>query len=249
MRSPGSRQPCGASPGLRRLSPGHDLDMEQHVRLGLPQPRALRCLTFDGRLLFATRAARMFAYGFLSVVLVLYLKEIGLREDQIGLLLTLTLLGDTVISLWITTAADRIGRRRMLVLGAILMAGAGIAFALTQNYGFLVAAAIVGVISPSGNEVGPFLSIEQAALSQTVTDDERTEVFAWYNLLGSLATAAGALAGGLVAQALLNSGFEGPAIYRPVIVAYGVAGALLVVGFLWLSANVEALRTDGAGSG
>jgi MFS family permease len=209
------------------------------VPFGLPQPRSLRRLTFDGRLLFATRAARMFAYGFLSVVLVLYLKEIGLGEDQIGLLLTLTLLGDTVISLWITTAADRLGRRRMLVLGALLMAGAGIAFAVTQNFGFLLAAAIVGVISPSGNEVGPFLSIEQAALSQTITDDERTEVFAWYNLLGSLATAAGALAGGLASQVLLTSGFEGPAIYRPVVVAYGVAGALLAVSFLWLSANVE----------
>jgi predicted MFS family arabinose efflux permease len=110
---------------------------------------------------------------------------------------------------------------------------------VTQNFGFLLAAAIVGVISPSGNEVGPFLSIEQAALSQTITDDERTEVFAWYNLLGSLATAAGALAGGLASQVLLTSGFEGPAIYRPVVVAYGVAGALLAVSFLWLSANVE----------
>lgn len=217
--------------------------------LGLPRPRALRRLTFDGWLLFATRAARMFAYGFLSVVLVPYLTEIGLREDQIGLLLTLTLLGDTAISLWITTSADRIGRRPMLVLGALLMAGAGIAFALTQNFGFLLAAAIIGVISPSGNEVGPFLSIEQSALSQTVTDDERTEVFAWHNLLGSLATAAGALAGGLASQALLTSGFEGPAIYRPVIVAYGVVGALLVIGFMWLSANVEAPRTDGANTG
>ena len=68
-------------------------------------------LTPDGYLLFGTRLARLFAYGFLSVVLVLYLDQVGLSTTQIGLLLTLTLLGDTLISLWITTQADRIGRR------------------------------------------------------------------------------------------------------------------------------------------
>jgi uncharacterized membrane protein len=63
----------------------------------------LRTLNADGRLLFVTRALRLFAYGFLSVVLVLYLAQLGLGETQIGLLLTLTLMGDTFISLWITT--------------------------------------------------------------------------------------------------------------------------------------------------
>ena len=94
-------------------------------------------LTPDGRLLFSTRIARLFAYGFLSVVLVLYLTEVGLTETQIGLLLTLTLVGDTVISLWITTTADRIGRRRMLIVGAGLMLFAGLLFAVTRNVALL----------------------------------------------------------------------------------------------------------------
>ena len=76
----------------------------------------IRPLTPDGYFLFVTRIARMFGYGFLSVVLILYLEKAGLRQVQIGLLLTLTLIGDTLISLWITTNADRIGRRRMLIL-------------------------------------------------------------------------------------------------------------------------------------
>ncbi|MGE5140333.1 MAG: MFS transporter, partial [Rudaea sp.] len=125
-------------------------------------------LQADGRILFGTRIARLFAYGFLSVVLVLYLARVGLTEAEIGLLLTLTLVGDTVISLWITTSADRIGRRRMLIFGALLMVMAGVIFAVTQNYVLLLIAATIGVISPSGYEVGPFLSIEQAALSQIV---------------------------------------------------------------------------------
>src|SRR6266436_5978802 len=162
-------------------------------------PAVLRTLTRDGWLLFVTRFARLFAYGSLSVILVFYLIGIGLTEAQAGLVLTLTLTGDVIVSLYLTTKADRIGRRRMLIVGSILMAAAGLAFALTSNLFFLV---IAGVIGPSGNEVGPFLSIEQAALSQIVPAAARTEVFAWYTLAGSLATALGALFGGGLTQAL-----------------------------------------------
>src|SRR5437899_13062874 len=116
--------------------------------------------TPDVWLLFATRCVRLFAYGLLSVVLVLYLAEVGLSGGQIGWLLTLTLLGDTAISLWITTRADRFGRRRMLLVGSLLMVLAGVVFALTSNYLVLLVAAVLGVLSPSGNEVGPFLPIE-----------------------------------------------------------------------------------------
>src|ERR1700676_60378 len=126
----------------------------------------------------------MFAYGLVSVVLVIYLADLGLQEWEIGLLLSLTLAGDTVISLWLTTTADRFGRRRTLMVGAGLMVLAGIVFAMTGNFLLLLMAATIGVISPSGNEIGPFLSVEQAALSHIVSDERRTDVFAWYNLVG-----------------------------------------------------------------
>ena len=165
-------------------------------------PNPLRLLTRDAWLLFATRFIRLFAYGALSVVLVFYLVGLGLTESQTGLLLTSTLVGDTLVSLYLTTRADRIGRRRMLVAGAALMAGAGLAFASTSNLWVLIVAGTIGVISPSGNEVGPFLPIEQAALSHVVADRARTEVFAWYTLAGSFATALGALAGGTLTHTL-----------------------------------------------
>src|SRR6058998_2088127 len=101
-------------------------------------PAALQRLTPDAWLLFATRFIRLFAYGSLSVVLVFYLVGLGLSEPQTGMLLTLTLLGDTVISLFLTTRADRIGRRRMLMVGAALMAAAGLVFASTRSLGLLV---------------------------------------------------------------------------------------------------------------
>src|SRR3954454_20668941 len=119
----------------------------------------------DVVLLFATRFARMFAYGLVSIVLVLYLTRIGFNEKTIGLLLSLTLAGDILISLWMTTRADRVGRRKMLVAGAILMSVAGLVFISTSSFPLLMIAAIVGVTGPSGNEVGPFLAIEQAAIS------------------------------------------------------------------------------------
>src|SRR3979409_402848 len=95
-------------------------------------------LTPDGWLLFLTRFTRLFAYGALSVILVLYLTSVGLSESQTGMLLTLTLAGDTVVSLFLTTQADRIGRRRMLTIGAFLMIGAGLAFAYTSNLVYLI---------------------------------------------------------------------------------------------------------------
>jgi len=199
----------------------------------------------DGWLLFGTRAVRLFAYGALSVVLVLYLAAVGLSEAQIGLLLTLTLIGDTLISLWLTTVADRLGRRRMLIVGAALMCFAGVLFLLTRSFGWLLLTATIGVISPSGGEIGPFLAIEQASLSQTVGDARRTGVFAWYNLLGSVATATGALAGGRLAQALAGPGQEALAGYRAVFVVYAGLGVLLALIFWRLSPATEALSAAG----
>jgi MFS family permease len=209
-------------------------------------PIALKTLTRDGWLLFVTRFARLFAYGSLSVILVFYLVGLGLTESQCGLVLSLTLAGDVVVSLLLTTQADRIGRRRMLVIGAILMAAAGVAFASTRNLFFLIIAGTIGVISPSGNEVGPFLSIEQAALSHIVPSPTRTEAFAWYTLAGSLATALGALCAGFVTQALQHTSLTPVASYRSVVLLYAALGLLLAFLFARLSALVE---VDASSSG
>ena len=193
-------------------------------------PGALRALPRDGLLLLLLRFTRLFAYGALSVVLVLYLTTLGLRTQQIGLLLTLTLVGDTAISLWLTTRADRIGRRRMLIVGALLMAAAGLVLALTRNFLVLLIAGTIGVISPSGNEVGPFLPIEQAALAHVVPDEERTAVFGWYTMTGAFATALGSLGAGMLSQTLH---------YRGVVILYAALGLVLVLGFSRLSVATE----------
>jgi MFS family permease len=202
-------------------------------------PGALKVLTRDGYLLFLTRFVRLFAYGSLSVILVFYLIGLGLSESQTGILLTLTLVGDTVISLYLTTRADRIGRRRMLIVGALLMAAAGLAFACTSNLVLLIIAGTIGVISPSGNEVGPFLSIEQAALSHVVPDRSRTEVFAWYTLAGSIATAMGALFAGTITRVLQGTTVTPVGVYRVVVILYAALGVLLACLFIRLSSEAE----------
>jgi len=199
----------------------------------------LRSLDRDARLLFATRFIRLFAYGALSVVLVLYLVGLGLTESETGVLLTSTLVGDTLISLYLTTQADRIGRRRMLIVGAALMTAAGVAFAFTRQMWLLVAAGTIGVISPSGQEVGPFLPIEQAALSQVIADRSRTAVFAWYTLTGSLATALGALAAGFLTNTLQRS-YAPIDSYRAVVVGYAALGVALGLIFRSVSGAIEA---------
>lgn len=199
-------------------------------------------LALDTATLFAARMIRLFAYGALSVGLVLYLAELGLSEALIGVVLTATLIGDAAISLAMTTTADRLGRRRMLLLGALLMALAGLAFLLTQQPVLLILAAIIGVISPSGNEIGPFLSIEQAALAQLLPNQQRTRVFAWYNLAGSFATALGALSGGWLAHALQAGGMPALDAYRAVLVGYALSGGLLALLFISLSPGVEVIQ-------
>jgi MFS family permease len=195
-------------------------------------------------ILFSTRIIRLFCYGFLSVVLALYLAEIGLTEGQIGLLFTFTLFGDALISLWLTTSADRFGRKRTLILGALLMAGAGLAFVLTRNVILLILAAIVGVISPSGNEIGPFLSVEQAGLAQLISNKNRTQFFAWYALVGSFATAIGALSGGWLAQVLQDNAWTTFESYRVVLIGYAIGGLLLLLLFLKLTKSVEVETTQ-----
>ncbi|MCI0712793.1 MAG: MFS transporter [Chloroflexi bacterium] len=207
--------------------------------LDLPELQSLSVLSRDGQLLFATRVLRLFAYGLISVVLALYLAQVGFSEGRIGLLLSLTLAGDALVSLWITTHADRIGRRRMLLLGTGLMVLAGIVFSTTDNFFLLTLAAIIGTISPSGNEVGPFLSIEQAGLAQTIPDRQRTQIFAWYNLVGSLATACGALIGGGIVGVLQSTGNTPLTSYRAVLLFYALLGGVLFVLFTKISPAIE----------
>lgn len=136
----------------------------------------------DVFLLFASRFIRLFAFGSVAPILILYLRLLGFPDKLVGTFLSLTLLGDVILSLIVTWVADKFGRRNVLALGAVLMGVSGIVFAISDSYLLLLAAAVFGVISPSGNEVGPFSALEVAMLSQLVEPASRVYVLMWYQV-------------------------------------------------------------------
>lgn len=155
-------------------------------------------LQADGNawLIILTRTVRMFAYGFNALILALFFQSLGFKDSSIGLFYTLTLLGDVALSLLLTLVADSLGRRNVLIFGALLMISSGITFALTSNFWILLAAAVLGVISPSGNEIGPFRAIEESMLAHLTVPDTRTEVMSWYVVVPAVGTSLGLLSCG-----------------------------------------------------
>src|ERR687887_502598 len=152
----------------------------------------------DGKLLLAARTVRTFAYGFLSVILAIYLKLIGFSDLYIGLILTSTLANSVLFTLIASFYADRTGRRKVLIVYAALMCLSGVIFFVTTNYVALIISAFIGTINVTGTEIGAFLSIEQAMLPQTINDPKkRNTIYALYNMAGTFAMSAGILVTGL----------------------------------------------------
>ncbi|KAL9581468.1 MAG: hypothetical protein Q9203_005879 [Teloschistes exilis] len=169
---------------------------------------------------------------------------IDVSDARIGLFMTLTIWGDVVISLVLTLFADGLGRKRTLMLGAALMTASGVVFALSGNYWILVVASIIGVISPNGNEIGPFKAIEESALSQLSPAAIRSDIFAWYTLLGNAGTACGIIICGWLVKWLKNlDGWTTTRAYRVMFGLYAFLGLVKLGLSIILSDKVE-LQTE-----
>jgi MFS family permease len=194
----------------------------------------------DGRLLLSARILRTFAYGFLSIIISIYLKLIGFDPFLIGLILTSTLINSVIFTLVASFYADRIGRRKMLGIYAILMAISGVIFFVTSNYIALIAAGLIGTINVTGTETGAFLSIEQAMLPQTVKDTKkRNTLFAFYNMVGTFAMSAGVLVSGLPGIIQLHFGLNEIGSIRPLFLLYSSLGVAVLATYLLLSKEIE----------
>jgi MFS family permease len=106
----------------------------------------------------------------ISIVLTLYLTSIGFNQWEIGVLFTIILFGNIFLTLLLTTIADSIGRRNILIIGSLLKIFAGLMFAFASEYIYFIFGGIIGIMSPTGGEIGPFIAIEQACLTETVKD-------------------------------------------------------------------------------
>ncbi|KAK9490295.1 major facilitator superfamily domain-containing protein [Lipomyces doorenjongii] len=196
--------------------------------------------SFDVHLLCFQRFIRMFAYGQVTIILALFFEALGITEDKTGLFMTSTLLGDVVISFLLTLVADKIGRRKILAAGAILMCMSGITFSYATNYWVLLIAAIVGVISPSGNEIGPFRAIEESTLAHLTDLKDRPDLYAWYSLLGSLGAALGTITSGWLVERLQEDySWSVLKSYRVVFVLYSIIAVFKFAASVMLSPLTE----------
>ena len=198
-------------------------------------------LTRDGKLLLAAKIVRTFAYGFLSVILAIYLKLIGFDDLLIGIVLTATLINSVIFTLLASFYADRIGRRRTLVVYAGLMSISGVIFFITENHVILIIAAFIGTINVTGSETGAFLSIEQAILPQIVKKiKKRNAIFAIYNMVGTFAMSAGVLLSGLpsILQQQFDT-FNQIDSMKILFILYSLMGIIVIGIYLLLSNRIE----------
>ena len=186
----------------------------------------------------------MFGYGYLAVVLGLYLAALGLGPLVIGLVTAAAIAGSAVMTIVWSLAADRYGRRRTVMTMAALMIAGGALFAIASSPWLLVLAAFTGTISATSSEVGVFNTVDQAVLPQIVGPERRTWAFAVYGLVGNFAQACGALSAGLVGLFALT-GLHGADAYRPMFWLYAAIGVANLVLFAGLSKRVELARIEG----
>ena len=199
------------------------------ARLGIPPMDA------NGRRILAGRAARAFGFGLNSVALGLYLGELGLPEDQIGVVFAAALLGTMALTLVIALRGDRIGRRRLLVAGSLLMLLAVLIPAGRAIPAIIVIIGLTGMIAVTANESTGLHSVDQAILPGTVAPGHRTQAFALYSLVAFAATALGSASIGPLIAAARAVGLEGPDRYAMAFGAYALCG---------LAAAVFAARLD-----
>lgn len=201
---------------------------------------SLNWLSRDGKLLLSARIVRAFSYGFLSIILAIYLKLIGFDEILIGIILSATLVNSVIFTLLASFYADRIGRRKVLLIYAILMSVSGAIFLATENYVALIVAALIGTINVTGSETGAFLSIEQAILPQTVKDlKKRTSIFAIYNMVGTFAMSAGVLLSGLPEILQHSYGLNQIESIKPLFLLYSLLAVVAIGIYFLLSGKIE----------
>ena len=201
----------------------------------------LEWLSTDGKLILIARIVRTFAYGFLSIVLAIYLKTLGFNDFLIGAVLSATLINSILFTLLASFYSDRLGRRRILIVYGALMSIAGAIFLATEDYSALVAAALIGTINVTGSETGAFLSLEQALLPQTIKSDrKRNTIFAIYNMAGTFAMSAGILLSGLPTLIQQQYGGDQAESMKPLFLLYSVFGIAVIIIYMKLSDKIEA---------
>ncbi|HET7295281.1 MAG TPA: MFS transporter [Vicinamibacteria bacterium] len=193
-----------------------------------------------GRLIFAGRALRSFGFGWLSVILALYLDARGFSGAAIGAVFTATMVEDALLTMLLSTVAGRFGPARVMAATAPLMAVGGVVLATAEAPWLLVVGAVLGTLSPNGQEAGPFAPMEQALLPGTVGKGSVVRAFGWYNVFAFLPSALGAAAAGGAMGWSAQAGIGEVQAQRAMLLAYAAIGVALTGLYALLSARLEA---------
>ena len=202
----------------------------------------------DAGLLLVARVLRNFSYGYLVVVVGIYLDQLGLTPIEVGAVLTASAAGSAALTIGWSLLADRIGRRRSIRVLSLLMVAGGLTFVITSDPWLLALAAFAGSLSVAGTDTGTFVTVDQSMLPQVSADHRRTSTFALQNMFATLAVAVGSLAAGAV-PLLARIGLQGPDAYRPLFVLFAIVGLASFSLFLRLSPAVELVPTTVRPSG
>jgi MFS family permease len=163
------------------------------------QSPAVAPLPADVLALFVAKTVRTFCYGFLGIVLPLYLASLGMSASGIGFAITLTLGGSALLTWAVRRPSERFGPRAPLLALVVLSTTSALLMLFSSWPPLIVLAAVLGNVAVGTGETGPFLTIEQVLISRTVAPERRTHVLGIYNFLGYGASAAGAAIVGFVA--------------------------------------------------
>ena len=176
-------------------------------------------------LILTARGIRSFGDGLISLVLPVYLLELGYGALATGMIATATLLGSAILTLLAGVSAGRAPVRTLLSGAAVLMTLTGVGIPANGDFWPLVLIAFVCTHNPSSGDVSVFLPLEQAELAGVVSKRDRTRQFARYSFIGSVMAAIGALAAGLPERTADVFGIDSK---------FGLQGAFLVYAGLGL---------------
>ena len=192
------------------------------------------------------RGLRAFGDGYVSLLLPIYLIELGMSPFQVGIITTATLIGSGIVTLLASFQAYRFTYKTLLLTATALMAATGFSFATVTEFWPLLLVAFVGTLNPSSGDVSLFLPLEHAVLSRFVEDRQRTAVFVRYSMVGALVAAAGALAAGLPDFAAASIQIDARDALQAMFVLYGMIGLLCAAIYATLPKETGATETGTA---
>jgi MFS family permease len=177
----------------------------------------------DAKLLMAARGIRAFAFSYLNVVFAIYLDRLGYSTVAVGIIFTVAYLSSALLTALWGYLSDRVGRRKILMLLALLTIASNLILVYFTGLFFILSAVIIANVGAGGSGGGgsgggPFNPVEEALLAEKCQPENRNQIFALNSCVGSVMGSLGALASGLPQFLQEERGWSAVGSYKPLFV-------------------------------